>query len=65
MSEREIKKRTDADLLGPIPAPGSQLEEIQKLWGQFARDSLNNILYEIDDLFMKHKAANGRCKTAC
>ena len=30
--------------------------EVQKLWGQTARNSLNNILTEFDDLFMKHKA---------
>ena len=61
LSEREIRKRTDPDLLAPIPGPEFQLEEVQKLWGQTARDSLNNILTEFDDLFMKHKADIGRC----
>ena len=64
MSEREIRKRTDPDLLAPIPGPESQLEEVQKLWGKTARDSLNDILTEFDDLFMKHKADIGRCTIA-
>ena len=64
LSEREIRKRTDPDLLAPIPGPEYQLEEVQKLWGQTARDSLNNILTEFDDLFMKHKADIGRCTIA-
>ena len=64
MSEREIRKRTDPDLLAPIPGHESQLEEVQKLWGQTARNSLNNILTEFDDLFMKHKADIGRCTIA-
>ena len=34
------------------------------MWGQTARDSLNNNLTEIYDHFMKQKADNGRCKTA-
>ena len=64
LSEREIRTRTDPDLLAPIPGPETQLEEVQKLWGQTARDSLNNILTEFDDLFMKHKADIGRCTIA-
>ena len=64
LSEREIRKRTDPDLLAPIPGPETQLEEVQKLWGQTVRDSLNNILTEFDDLFMKHKADIGRCTIA-
>ena len=64
LSEREVRKRTDPDLLAPIPGPESQLEEVQKLWGQTARDSLDNILTEFDDLFKKHKADIGRCKIA-
>ena len=64
LSEREIRKRTDPDLFALIPRPESQLEEVQKLWGQFARDSLNNILTEFDDLFLKHKADIGRCTIA-
>ena len=34
LSEREIRKRTDPDLLTRIPGPKSQLEEVQKLWGR-------------------------------
>ena len=64
LSEREIRKRTDPDLLAPIPGPESQLEKVQKLWGQTARDSLNNILTEFDDLFILHKADIGRCTIA-
>ena len=62
LSEREVRKRTDPDLLAPIPGPASQLEEVQKLWGQTARDSLDNILTEFDDLFMKYKADIGAVK---
>ena len=50
--------------MAPIPRPESQLEEVQKLWGQTARDSLDNILTEFDDLFMKHKVDIGSCKIA-
>ena len=64
LSEREVRNRTDPDLLTPIPGPESQLEEVQKLWGQTVRDSLDNILLEFDDLFIKHKADIGRCKIA-
>ena len=31
LSEREIRKRTDPDLLAPIPGPESQVEDVQKL----------------------------------
>ena len=64
LSEREVRKRTDPDLLAPTPGPESLLEEVQKLWGQTARDSLDNILTEVDDLSMKHKTDIGRCKIA-
>ena len=64
LSEREVRKRTDPDLLAPNPGPESQVDEVQKLWGQTARDSLDNILTEFDELFMKHKADIGRCKSA-
>ena len=36
--------------------------EVQKLWGQTARDSLDIILTEFDDLSMKQD--NDRCKIA-
>ena len=64
LSEREIRKRTDPDLLAPIPGPDSQLQEVKKLWGASACESLDNILNEFDDLFMKRKADIGRCTIA-
>ena len=62
--EREIRKRADPDLLAPIPGPDSQLQEVKKLWGASACESLDNILNEFDDLFMKRKADIGRCTIA-
>ena len=64
LSEREIRKRADPDLLSPIPGPDSQLQEVKKLWGASACESLHNILNEFDDLFMKRKADIGRCTIA-
>ena len=64
LSEREIRKRTDPDLLAPIPGPDSQLQEVKKLWGASACESVGNILNEFDDLFMKRKADIGRCTIA-
>ena len=64
LSGREIRKRTDPDLLAPIPGPDSQLQEVKKLWGASACESLDNILNEFDDLFMKRKADIGRCTIA-
>ena len=57
--EHEIRKRTDPDILAPIPGPNSQLQEVKKLWGASACESLDNILNEFDDLFMKRKADIG------
>ena len=64
LSEPEIRKRTDPDLLAPIPGADSQLQEVKKLWGASACESLGNILNEFDDLFMKRKADIGRCTIA-
>ena len=64
LSEREIRKRTDPELMAPIPGPDSQLQEVKNLWGASACESLGNILNEFDDLFMKHKADIGRCTIA-
>ena len=64
LSDREIRKRTDPELMAPIPGPESQLKEVQDLWGQVACTVLENILTEFDDLFMKHKADIGRCTIA-
>ena len=64
LSEREIRKRTDPELMAPIPGPESQLQEVKDLWGASACESLGKILNEFDDLFMKHKADIGRCTIA-
>ena len=64
LSEREIRKRTDPELMAPIPGPDSQLQEVKDLWGASACESLGRILNEFDDLFMKHKADIGRCTIA-
>ena len=64
LSGREIRKRTDPDILAPISGPDSQLQEVKKLWGASACESLGNILNEFDDLFMKRKADIGRCTIA-
>ena len=64
LSEREIRKHTDAELMAPIQGPESQLQEVKDLWGAKASTSLENILTEFDDLFMKHKADIGRCTIA-
>ena len=45
----------------PIQGPESQLKEVQDIWGPRASTSLENILTEFDDLFMKHI---GRCTIA-
>ena len=64
LSDREIRKRTDPELMAPVQGPASQLKEVQDLWGPKASASLENILTEFDDLFMKHKADIGRCAIA-
>ena len=64
LSEREIRNRTDPELMAPIPGPDSQLKEVKDLWGASACESLGNTLREFDDLFMKHKADIGRCTIA-
>ena len=64
LSEREIRKRTDPELMAPIPGPDFQLQEVENLWGASACESSENILHEFDDLFMKHKADIGRCTIA-
>ena len=64
LSEREFRKRTNPELMAPIPGPDSQLQEVKDLWGASACESLGRILNEFDDLFMKHKADIGRCTIA-
>ena len=64
LSERQVKKRTDPALLAPIPGPEAQLDEVRNLWGSTARDTLEKLLSEFGDLFMKYKADIGKCKIA-
>ena len=64
LSEREVGKRTDPELMAPIPGPDSQLQEVKNLCGASACESLGNIFNEFDDLFMKRKADIGRCTIA-
>ena len=64
LSDREIRKRTDPELMALIPGPESQLKEVQDLWGPKTSTSLKTIMTEFDDLFMKHKADIGRCTIA-
>ena len=63
-SEREVRKCTDPELMAPVQGPESQLKEVQNLWGPKASASLENILTEFDNLFMKQKADIGRCTIA-
>ena len=64
LSEREICKRSNSELMAPTPVPDSQLQEDKDLWCASACESLGNTLNEIDALFMKHKADIGRCTIA-
>ena len=64
LSDREIRNRTDPELMAPIQGPESQLKEVQDLWSPKASTSLEKILTDFDDLFMKHKADIGRCTSA-
>ena len=50
--------------MAPIPAPESQLQEVKDLWGSESSNSLEKILTEFVELFMKHKADIGRCTIA-
>ena len=50
--------------MAPVQGPESQLKEVQNLWGSKASASLENILTEFDDLFLKHKADIGRSTIA-
>ena len=61
LPDREIRKRTHPELMAPVQRPESQLKEVQDLWGPKASASLENIITESDDLFMKHKTDIGRC----
>ena len=61
-SESEKPKRTDPQLL--IAIPGPDLSSVFSSWGEEARDKLETILNEYEDLFMKNKSDIGRCKIA-
>ena len=62
LSESEKRKRTDPQLLKAIPGP--DLSSVLSSWGEEARDKLETILNEYEDLFMKNKSDIGRCKIA-
>ena len=49
-------------LFANIRGPESQLEEVHKLMGQTARNSLVIFLTEFDDIRMKHKSEFDRWK---
>ena len=53
-SDREIRKRTDPELMAPIAGSESQLQEIKDRWGSEANISLENILTDFNDLLMKN-----------
>ena len=44
--------------------PGPDLSSVFTFWGKEARDQLASVLYEYDDLFVKHKPDIGSCKIA-
>ena len=43
LSKREKRKRTDPELMAPVPGPESQLNEAQDLWGPKTSASLENV----------------------
>ena len=61
LSDHEKRKRTDPELMAPIPGPESQLQEVKKSVGLWSGTSLENLPIKLDDLFMKQKADIGRC----
>ena len=62
LSDNEKRKRTDPQLLKAIPGP--DLSSVLSSWGEEARNKLETILNEYEDLFMKNKSDIGRCKIA-
>ena len=62
LSENEKRKCTNPQLLKAIPGP--DLSSVLSLWGEEARDKLEVILTEYEDLFMKNKSDIGKCKIA-
>ena len=61
LSDNEKRKTTDTQLLKAIPGP--DLSSVLSSWGE-ARNKLEIILNEYEDLFMKNKSDIGRCKIA-
>ena len=62
LSDNEKRKRTDPQLLKAIPGP--DLSSVLSSWGEEARNKLETILNEYEDLFMKKRSDIGRCKIA-
>ena len=57
-----MRKRTDPQLLKAIAGP--DLSSVLSSWKEGARENIQEVLNEYDDLFMEHKGNIGRCKTA-
>ena len=64
LSDREKRKRTDPQLMAPIPGPESQLQDVKDRCVPRASTSLEKILTELEDLLMKHKNDIGCCTIA-
>ena len=58
LSDNEKRKRTDPQLLKAIPGP--DLSSVLSSWREEARNKLETILNEYEDLFMKNKSDIGR-----
>ena len=63
-SEHEVQKCTKSTLLAHFPGTEAQLDGVRNLWESTARDTLEKLLTDVDDLFMKYKADIGKCKKA-
>ena len=51
LSEREVRKRTDPELMARVQGPESQLKEVQDLWGSEASASLENFFVHETQFF--------------
>ena len=60
--ETEKRKRTDPQLLKPIPS--ADISFVLFSLGEEGRDELEGILNEYEDLFMKNTSDIGKCKVA-
>ena len=56
------RERPDPQPMKPIPSPN--ISSVLSFWGEGARDQLEEVLNEYDDLFKKHKADIRRCTIA-